>query len=42
VVQSFRNETFDKNIMKEMGALGFLGPLLTDMVVRVLIMFRMV
>jgi glutaryl-CoA dehydrogenase len=25
VVQSFRNETFDKNIMKEMGKLGFLG-----------------
>jgi glutaryl-CoA dehydrogenase len=26
VVQSFRNEKFDKNIMKEMGLLGFLGP----------------
>ena len=26
VVQSFRNEKFDKNIMKEMGKLGFLGP----------------
>jgi len=26
VVQSFRNEKFDKNIMKEMGNLGFLGP----------------
>jgi glutaryl-CoA dehydrogenase len=25
VVQSFRNETFDKNIIKEMGKLGFLG-----------------
>ena len=25
VVQSFRNEKFDKNIMKEMGNLGFLG-----------------
>jgi glutaryl-CoA dehydrogenase len=25
VVQSFRNEKFDKNIMKEMGKLGFLG-----------------
>ena len=26
VVQSFRNERFDKNIMKEMGKHGFLGP----------------
>jgi len=26
VVQCFRNEKFDKNIMKEMGKLGFLGP----------------
>ena len=26
VVQSFRNEKFDKNIIKEMGKLGFLGP----------------
>jgi glutaryl-CoA dehydrogenase len=26
VVQSFRKEKFDKNIMKEMGKLGFLGP----------------
>ena len=26
VVKSFRNEKFDKNIMKEMGKLGFLGP----------------
>ena len=26
VVSSFRNETFDKNIMKEMGNLGLLGP----------------
>ena len=25
VIQSFRNEKFDKNIMKEMGKLGFLG-----------------
>ena len=26
VVSSFRNEKFDKNIMKEMGAVGLLGP----------------
>jgi glutaryl-CoA dehydrogenase len=26
VVSSFRNERFDKNIMKEMGAVGLLGP----------------
>ena len=26
VVSSFRNETFDKNIMKEMGKVGLLGP----------------
>jgi len=26
VVSSFRNENFDKNIMKEMGAVGLLGP----------------
>jgi glutaryl-CoA dehydrogenase len=26
VVKSFRNEKFDKNIMKDMGKLGFLGP----------------
>jgi glutaryl-CoA dehydrogenase len=26
VVSSFRNETFDKNIMKEMGNIGLLGP----------------
>jgi glutaryl-CoA dehydrogenase len=26
VIESFRNEKFDKNIMKEMGKLGFLGP----------------
>jgi len=26
VVQSFRNEKFDKNIISEMGKLGFLGP----------------
>jgi len=26
VVASFRNETFDKNIMKEMGNVGLLGP----------------
>ena len=26
VVQSFRNEKFDKNIMKEMGNVGLLGP----------------
>jgi hypothetical protein len=29
VVKSFRNEKFDKNIMKEMGKLGFLGPTIT-------------
>jgi len=28
VVSSFRNETFDKNIMKEMGNIGLLGPTL--------------
>ena len=26
VLDSFRNETFDKNIMKEMGTIGLLGP----------------
>jgi glutaryl-CoA dehydrogenase len=26
IVSSFRNETFDKNIMKEMGKMGLLGP----------------
>ena len=26
IVYSFRNETFDKNIMKEMGKIGLLGP----------------
>ena len=26
VVSSFRNEKFDKNIMKEMGNVGLLGP----------------
>jgi len=30
VKTGFRNETFDKNIMKEMGAMGLLGPTLTD------------
>jgi len=30
VKTGFRNETFDKNIMKEMGAVGLLGPTLTD------------
>ena len=28
IVSSFRNEHFDKNIMKEMGAVGLLGPTL--------------
>jgi len=28
VVSSFRNEKFDKNIMKEMGNIGLLGPTL--------------
>ena len=26
IVSSFRNETFDKNILKEMGNIGLLGP----------------
>jgi len=30
VKTGFRNETFDKNIMKEMGSMGLLGPTLTD------------
>lgn len=30
VKQGFRNETFDKNIMKELGAMGLLGPTLTE------------
>jgi len=30
VKTGFRNETFGKNIMKEMGAMGLLGPTLTD------------
>lgn len=30
VKQGFRNETFDKNIMKEMGAMGLLGPTLPE------------
>ena len=30
VKPAFRNETFDKNIMKEMGAMGLLGPTLSD------------
>ena len=29
VVSSFRNEKFDKNIMKEMGSVGLLGPTIT-------------
>jgi glutaryl-CoA dehydrogenase len=30
IVSSFRNETFDKNIMKEMGKYGLLGPTIND------------
>jgi glutaryl-CoA dehydrogenase len=30
IVTSFRNEYFDKNIMKEMGNLGLLGPTIND------------
>jgi glutaryl-CoA dehydrogenase len=30
VKNAFRNETFDKNIMKEMGDMGLLGPTLTE------------
>jgi glutaryl-CoA dehydrogenase len=30
IVSSFRNETFDKNIMKEMGNYGLLGPTMKD------------
>lgn len=29
IVSSFRNETFDKNILKEMGNVGLLGPTIT-------------
>jgi glutaryl-CoA dehydrogenase len=29
IVSSFRNETFDKNILKEMGNIGLLGPTIT-------------
>ena len=30
IVSSFRNERFDKNIMKEMGKCGLLGPTIND------------
>ena len=30
IVSSFRNENFDKNIMKEMGKIGFLGPTINE------------
>jgi len=30
IVSSFRNENFDKNIMKEMGKYGLLGPTISD------------